>query len=282
MDPDLRGCARKGHETYRPTGPGEDRLADRLHVSTPAGEAWRCLRCGTFAVGEPRYAGPAEDAPTVLRGKALRDARILRLLAVERFLRGALLTLAGYALLRFEGSQGSIQQLFDKALPAAKPLANVFDYDLDTSPTVTRLRHLLGTSPHKVETVAILLFAYAATQFLEGVGLALLKRWGEYLSATVTAAFLPLEIYELTDKVTVLKILAFGINILAVYYLVYTKRLFGARGGGRAYEREREGEAIVAVELAAVSDHDPEYDGQDPPDPLVSASDPATPAGLTR
>ena len=53
--------------------------------STPLGEAWRCLRCGCYVLGEPHGSGPAEDAPVLLRGKALRSAFILRLLAIERF-----------------------------------------------------------------------------------------------------------------------------------------------------------------------------------------------------
>jgi hypothetical protein len=87
-DWELRSCGRHGHVTWRPN---EEDLAARLHVQTVDGEAWRCLRCATFVVGEPLGEGPAADAPLVLRGKALRDAFILRLLAAERFIRGVLL-----------------------------------------------------------------------------------------------------------------------------------------------------------------------------------------------
>lgn len=50
FDWSLRSCGFHGHVTYRPT---ETDLADRLHTTTPVGEAWRCLRCETFVVGEP-------------------------------------------------------------------------------------------------------------------------------------------------------------------------------------------------------------------------------------
>jgi len=246
--PDLRACARRGHVTYRPD---DEALAGRLQVQTPVGQAWRCLRCGTFVVGEPAGSGPADDAPTVLRGRALRDARVLRLLAAERLLRAVILLLLGYAVLRFESSQTSVRQLFDEALPAARPLARIFAVDLDASPTVERIRSLLTTKRSTLALVATLLFAYAGTQVLEGIGLALLKRWGEYVAAVVTSLFIPLEVFELTHKVSVLKVLALIVNVAAVVYLVWTKRLFGARGGAAAYEAEREGESILEVEQAA-------------------------------
>src|SRR4051795_10035349 len=111
---DLRACGRHGHATY---APDEPELRDRLQVTTAAGQAWRCLRCGDFVAGPPRGSGPAgdaavtprrgglaggrgpaDDAPIVLRGGALRDAFVLRLLAVERGLRGVLLLVLAYAL----------------------------------------------------------------------------------------------------------------------------------------------------------------------------------------
>ena len=90
-------------------------------TETVDGEAWRCLRCGSFVVGEPQGAGPAEDAPLVLRGMALRDAFILRLLAVERFVCGALLVALAYGVYKFEGSKDALQQVFNAYLPLLRP-----------------------------------------------------------------------------------------------------------------------------------------------------------------
>ena len=250
MDWSLRGCARKGHVTYSPDEPA---LQERLHVATQAGEAWRCLRCATFVVGEPHDSGPADQAPVVLRGKALKDATILRVLAVERFGRGLLLLILAYGVLYFESARTSIQDTFAKAIPAAKPLARVFNYDLDASPTVERLRHVLDSKQHTLTLVVVALLAYAALQLLEGVGLFLLKRWGEYVAVVGTSAFIPLEVYELTHKITVLKVLALLVNVVAVVYLVSSKRLFGVRGGHAAFVAERESESLLEVEQAAMS-----------------------------
>lgn len=250
MDWSLRGCARKGHITYAPDDP---ELQERLHVETPAGEAWRCLRCATFVVGEPHGSGPAEDAPTVLRGRALRDATILRLLAAERGIRGLLLLGLAYGVVRFRDSRASLQATFEKALPAARPLARVLHVDLDTSPTIERIRHLLESRSHTLGLVALGLLAYAGLELLEAVGLFLLTRWGEYVAAVGTAIFLPYEIYELVHKATPVKAGAFLLNVAAVVYLLLTKRLFGLRGGAAAFEAERHSESLLEVEAAALT-----------------------------
>ena len=113
MDWNLRTCARKGHVTYAPDEPP---LRAKLEASTPLGEAWRCLRCGTYVLGEPDGSGPADHAPVLLRGKALRSAFILRALAIERWVRGAIILLLGIAVLRFESNQVSIKDLVDQDL----------------------------------------------------------------------------------------------------------------------------------------------------------------------
>jgi uncharacterized membrane protein (DUF2068 family) len=247
VDWSLRGCARHGHATY---APDEPQLRERLRADTAAGEAWRCLRCADFVPGPPRGSGPAEGAPIVLRGRALRDATVLRAFAVERWLRALVLALLGVAVLRFESDQTSLRQLFEQVLPAAKPLADVLNLDLQHSPTVTRIRALLGTDPATLRWVAAALFAYAAIQVAEGVGLWSLKRWGEYLAVVATSVFLPLEVYELTEKVTWLRVVAFVVNIALVASLVLSKRLFGVRGGVRAHDAQRESQSVLEIEAA--------------------------------
>ncbi len=248
MDPNLRTCGRKGHATYAPSEP---QLAARLHVETPAGTAWRCLRCGDFVPGEAAAGGPAADAPVLLRGKALRDATVLRLLAAERILRALVLIGVGYVILRFRHSEGDFQSLFNRAIPAAQPLANVFHFDLSHSPTIAKLRHLLHTKPSTLLLVAFAVFGYAAINLVEGVGLWLLKRWGEYFSVIATSIFLPLEIYELTERITWLRVTLLILNLIAIGYLLLSKRLFGLRGGRAAFEAERRSDSLLEVETSA-------------------------------
>ncbi|MGA8245923.1 MAG: DUF2127 domain-containing protein [Nocardioides sp.] len=247
-DWNLRSCGRVGHVTWRPT---ERELAERIHVETVDGEAWRCLRCGTFVVGEPHGTGPAEDAPLVLRGRALRDAFILRLLAAERLIRGVLLVALAYGVYRFNGARDSLQRVFNEYLPTLKPLADKLGIDLQSTGPVKLIQKALNANHSTLELVAIGVLAYGALELLEGVGLWLMRRWGEYVAVVGTAVFIPLEIYELVDKVTWLRLVAFALNVFAVVYIVWTKRLFGFRGGRESFEAERHSASLLEVERAA-------------------------------
>jgi uncharacterized membrane protein (DUF2068 family) len=53
---------------------------------------------------------------------------------------------------------------------------------------------------------------------VEGVGLLLRRRWAEYLAVIATASFLPLEIYELVERVEASRALLVLANL--VVYLV--------------------------------------------------------------
>ena len=246
---DLRSCARHGHATYRPD---EEALADRLRADTAVGEAWRCLRCGAFVPGAPNGSGPASHAPLVLRGQALRDAFVLRFLALERLVRGTLLIALAYGVHRFEGSQDALKQLFDQELPLLTPVGNRLGIDLQDSGPVHLIQKALATRHDTLTLVVWAILAYGALQLLEGVGLWMLKRWGEYVAVVGTSLFLPLEVHELLDRVTVLRLLALLVNLFAVAYLLWTKRLFGLRGGKAAFEAERQSQSLIEVEQAAV------------------------------
>jgi uncharacterized membrane protein (DUF2068 family) len=231
--------------------PDDEPLAGRLHVDTVDGEAWRCLRCATFVVGPPHGEGPAEDAPLVLRGKALRDAFVLRLLAAERFIRGILLVALAYGIYKFNGAQDSLERVFQDYLPTLRPLADKLGIDLQTTGPVKLIQKALTADHSTLELVAIGVLAYGALELLEGIGLWLMKRWGEYVAMVGTLVFIPLEIYELVERVTWLRVVAFVFNLFAVVYLLWSKRLFGFRGGREAFEAERHSESLLEVERAA-------------------------------
>lgn len=250
MDWNRQVCGVRGHETY---APDEPELAARLHVSTPAGEAWRCLRCGAYVVGAPEATGPADEAPEVPRGRLLRDLVIMRLLAAERALRALLLLLLAIGILRWRGSKDAIEQAFEVEIPLLRPLAEQIGWNIDGSWLVRTVREALGLSETALMWIAIALLAYCGLQFAEAYGLWRMRRWGEYLAVVATSVFLPLEIYELTQRITVLKLGALLVNVAAIVWLLWSKRLFGIRGGGAAYHAEHAEESLLTVERAAVS-----------------------------
>jgi uncharacterized membrane protein (DUF2068 family) len=241
---ELKVCGRHGHVTYAPTEPD---LAGRLRADTSLGEAWRCLRCGDWVLGAASARGSADRAPVPARGRALRQLAILRILAVERVLRAFVLIAAAYGVHRFASAQTSLRDSFGRLIPAARPLANRLGVDLDHSTIVREATRALHARHGTLTLVAVGLLLYGILEAVEGVGLWLAKRWAEYLTVTATAAFLPLEVYELYETVTVTKVGAFLINVAVVVYLIVAKRLFGVRGGGASYERELRGESLMEV-----------------------------------
>ena len=249
MDWSLRVCSRRGHETF---APDETELADRLHTATPAGEAWRCLRCGDFVVGEPKRSGPAASAPEVPRGRLLRDRTIMRLLAVERIVRGLALFFVAFLIIRFRGNEQALKDTFNNDVTLFRPVAEQLGWNLDDSKIVRGIGRVFEFSPTTLTLITIGVIAYASLQLVESYGLWNMRRWGEYLTVVATSVFLPWEIYEVTEKITVIRVGALIINIAAVIWLLWSKRLFGIRGGGAAYHAEHNAESLLTVERAAV------------------------------
>jgi uncharacterized membrane protein (DUF2068 family) len=248
MDWNLRSCARKGHVTY---APDESQYRARLEATTPLGSAWRCLRCGSYVLGEPQGHGDADDAPTLLRGKALRSAFILRALAIERWVRGTLLVLLAIAVFRLKSTQVTLQELFQRDLRSLAPFFRQIHFNVSDSATVTSIQHTLHAKATTLSLIGAGILVYGLLQLLEGVGLWSLKRWGEYVAVVGTTLFIPLEVYELTEKASWLKVVVLLVNLAAVVYLLLSKRLFGLRGGYEAYERSLHEASLLEVEQAS-------------------------------
>ncbi|HEV7192402.1 MAG TPA: DUF2127 domain-containing protein [Jatrophihabitantaceae bacterium] len=248
MDWSLRHCARKGHVTY---APDEPEYRSRLEAQTPLGDGWRCLRCGDYVLGEPQGSGAAADAPVLLRGKALRSAFILRALAIERWVRGLVLVALAYAVWRLKSTQVSLKELFARDLKSLRPFFDQIHFNVADSSTVHSIQKVLDAKPSTLNLIVGGLLLYGGLQLLEGVGLWSLKRWGEYVAVVGTTLFIPLEVYELTQKATWLKASILVINVAAVLYLLLSKRLFGIRGGHRAYEASLREASLLEVQESA-------------------------------
>lgn len=246
----LRTCARKGHVTYAPTEPA---YRDKLQATTPLGEAWRCLRCGTYVLGAPNGSGAADDAPILLRGKALRSAFILRALAIERWVRGLLLIGLAIAVFRLKSTQVTLKGLFERDLRSLDPFFRQIHFDVSDSSTIHSVQKVLDAKPSTLNLIAFGVLMYGLLEVAEGIGLWSLQRWGEYVAVVGTTVFIPLEVYELTEKVSWLKLVVLIINIAAVVYLVLSKRLFGIRGGHAAYEASLHEASLLEVEESTTS-----------------------------
>ena len=243
-------CAVRPHVSYAPTEPA---VRARLRAETPAGEAWRCLRCGTFVPGPPAASGPAAAAPRVRRDDELRSALILRAFAVERFLRGILFAFIAYAIWRFKYSRLSVEHAFNREYPEVRSLLHELGYNIDRSGLVGLIRHTFTLDQRTLTWLALGAAAYTVVEFLEAIALWGLRRWGEYFAFVATSAGIPYELYELAAKVTTLRLTAFLINVALLVYLVLSKRLLGVRGGKTAYDARLRSESIMRAAIDAAA-----------------------------
>jgi uncharacterized membrane protein (DUF2068 family) len=88
-----------------------------------------------------------------------------------------------------------------------------------------RLLLLIGKFNH-ITVLAIGAIAYALLEGTEGVGLAMRRRWAEYLTVIATGILIPYEAYEVIHRATLFKVGALLLNLAVVGYLAYRKRLF--------------------------------------------------------
>ena len=78
----------------------------------------------------------------------------------------------------------------------------------------------LAVDPRTLREIGLATFVYAAVFIVEGAGLLLRRHWAEYLAVIATASFLPLEIYELLERVEAIRALVVLANLAIVVYLV--------------------------------------------------------------
>jgi uncharacterized membrane protein (DUF2068 family) len=76
-------------------------------------------------------------------------------------------------------------------------------------------------SPLRLKEISAGIFAHAALDVVEGVGLILRKIWAEYITLIVSILFLPLEFMGIAHHVTWLKIAITAINLAVVAYLIF-------------------------------------------------------------
>jgi uncharacterized membrane protein (DUF2068 family) len=256
VDWELVACGWTGH-TLVGTDARTIRPEDHVAVRETEDLRWhRCLRCDSWVALKPP-AEPATDHPPdrdqiriPLRGRALRDRVVLRLIAVDRAIHFLLLTTIGIAVLIFAANEHSLRGTFYRFLTDLQ--RGVAGGPVQTSGHVgilhelDRLFSLRSGTLHKV---GFALIGYGVLEGVEAVGLWYTKRWAEYLTFLATAALLPLEIYELSHRISALKLFGFAVNVAVVAYLIYGKRLFGVRGGGARDEAERaDGMSWAAIE----------------------------------
>jgi uncharacterized membrane protein (DUF2068 family) len=278
---ELIGCGLHGHEILG-TDAAALRPEDELFARESGGLRWyRCLRCDSWLALTPpehpttKYPPPRDEILLPLRGKPLRDRYVLRLIAVDRALHFLILSALAAAILLFASDRAALNAEFTRIL---NDLQGGAGGPITTSNhgIVHDLQYLFAVNIRNLYLVGAAVAAYALLEGVEAIGLWFAKRWAEYLTFVATIVFIPYEVDELIKSVTALKVLALIINLAVAVYLLYAKRLFGVRGGGRVERAEREADTgWTAIERATPAST-PEHLLRDP---VVSRRHPTRRAG---
>ncbi|HUO49438.1 MAG TPA: DUF2127 domain-containing protein [Acidimicrobiales bacterium] len=250
---ELLTCALQGHVLVG-VGAARVEVEDAAVVRETGGlRRHRCLRCDAWVPLAPPTAPTSERVPSrrdievPLRGPLLRDRYVLRLIAVDRAIHVLLLTSLALVVFFFAGDHAALQRDYNQIIDA-------FGGPTRAHTFLGRFRHYFTISTGHLYAAALVVTAYAALEAVEMVGLWLAKRWAEYLTFVATAALIPLEVYEIVDKPSVLKIVTLVVNVAIAAYLLWAKRLFGLHGGQRAEEARKEAAVSWETLEAAVPD----------------------------
>ena len=242
---ELLACSFRGHELLG-TDVAVLSADDAIVVREYDGLRWhRCLRCDSWLPLQPptdpalQRMPPRDQIEVPLRGRPLRDRFVLRAIAIDRIVHFVLLAALTVGILIFahdrERLRGAWTRILNRLQSATGgPISDTHKgllHDVDRLFTISTNRLLL---------YAALIGVYALVNLIEAVGLWSARRWAEYLAVIEVVVLLPIDIHELTIRVSPLKIVALIVSIAIVIYLLVAHRLFGIRGGGKVMEAERE------------------------------------------
>ena len=143
--------------------------------------------------------------------------RGLRVIAAFKLLKACALIALGV---------GALKLLHRDVAAIVEHWISVFQVDPHNHFIDLLLAKLSNLDDRRLKELSIVTFIYAGLFLVEGVGLALQKRWAEYFTIVTTSSLLPIEIYELARRVSVGRGLALLVNLAVVAYLIFELRRF--------------------------------------------------------
>ena len=144
----------------------------------------------------------------------------IKVIIVEKIIRSAILVVGAIALI-VVGHTG----LLDRWADFAENQLNLNVGQNIILQLLFRALAYIGNFNH-ITLLALSAVAYAGLEATEGVGLAMRRRWAEYLTVIATGILIPYEAYEVIQHASLFKVGALALNLAVVGYLAYRKRLF--------------------------------------------------------
>ena len=147
----------------------------------------------------------------------------LALIAVFKVVKGLLLLLVGFGLLKLVHAE--IATLFSLLIEALHLNAD------------SRILHGLvlkvdALQPHSVLVAGLVSLGYAGLLLTEGIGLWLEFSWAAYLTVVSTSLLLPFELHEVIERVSIIRIGVLLLNLVIVLYLVQQLKQHTLHSGG--------------------------------------------------
>jgi uncharacterized membrane protein (DUF2068 family) len=146
------------------------------------------------------------------RAKAGRKTTAtLLLIALFKLIKGILLLAVGI---------GALKLLHRDVAQTIAHWVDILRVDPDNRLIHGLLARVLSVTPGQLRAASAGTFVYAGLLLTEGLGLLFRKRWAEYFTIITTAGLIPIELYELSRRVTTAKVAVLVINVAIVAYLV--------------------------------------------------------------
>ena len=146
------------------------------------------------------------------RAKAVRKTTpTLLLIALFKLIKGILLLAVGI---------GALKLLHRDIAQTVAHWVDILRVDPDNRLIHRLLTRILSVTPAQLRAASAGTFVYAGLLLTEGLGLLFRKRWAEYFTIITTAGLIPIEVYELSRRVSTAKVAVLIINVAIVAYLV--------------------------------------------------------------
>jgi uncharacterized membrane protein (DUF2068 family) len=88
---------------------------------------------------------------------------------------------------------------------------------------------------HQLRQFSMLTIGYAVLCAIEGTGLVMRRVWAEYFTVFVTLLGIPIEVYELIDRFTWIKVGVMLINVAVLAYLLWVLKLKRTHDAAKAH-----------------------------------------------
>lgn len=138
--------------------------------------------------------------------------KALRPIATLEAFKGIIVLIVGFGLLSFLGRD---------AEEFAETLVHRLHLDAANHYPQIFIRAMADVTNTRLWLLAGFAGLYATVRFIEAYGLWFERRWAEWLAALSGGVYIPVEIYELAQRVTWLRIVTLLVNLIIVAYMAW-------------------------------------------------------------